>query len=106
MGDNHAILPNDGEIDYSGYVQQFKALADEGRLRIMNVLTRNGKTCVCDLEAELGLPQSKLSYHLKLLLQAGFLHKETKGTWSYYWINETVVNDVLSEELCCLFRPN
>ncbi|MYL35218.1 metalloregulator ArsR/SmtB family transcription factor [Pontibacillus yanchengensis] len=99
------IQPNEN-IDFASYVHQFKALADEKRLLIMNILTRNGKTCVCDLEVEVNLPQSKLSYHLKILYKAGFIHKETKGTWSYYWINETVVNSILSEDLCCLFRPN
>ncbi|WP_160037056.1 ArsR/SmtB family transcription factor, partial [Paenibacillus sp. An7] len=53
------------------------------------------------------IPQSKLSYHLKILHDAGFIQKETRGTWSYYRINENEVNKILSPELCCIFtKPN
>ncbi|MDQ0929365.1 DNA-binding transcriptional ArsR family regulator [Bacillus atrophaeus] len=52
------------------------------------------------------MPQSKLSYHLKILLDAELIHKETKGTWSYYSLHEKEINHLLSEELCCLFRPS
>ncbi|TWJ65736.1 Arsenical resistance operon repressor [Bacillus paralicheniformis] len=52
------------------------------------------------------MPQSKLSYHLKILLDAGLITKEAKGTWSYYSLNEKEINHLLSEELCCLFRPS
>jgi ArsR family transcriptional regulator len=52
------------------------------------------------------MPQSKLSYHLKILLDAGLILKETRGTWSYYKINEQGINHLLSPELCCLFRPS
>lgn len=50
------------------------------------------------------MTQSKLSYHLKILLDAGLIVKETKGTWSYYDLNDAEVNNLLSEELCCIFR--
>jgi len=100
------ILETKNTVDYAPYVQKFKALADEQRLQIMNILTRRGKTCVCDLVDDMNLSQSKLSYHLKILLKADLIHKETKGTWSYYWIKEETVNALLSEELCCLFRPS
>ncbi|MEH7234427.1 transcriptional regulator, partial [Bacillus safensis] len=49
---------------------------------------------------------SKLSYHLKILLDADLITKETRGTWSYYSLNEKEVNHLLSTELCCLFRPS
>ncbi|MFC0522054.1 ArsR/SmtB family transcription factor [Pontibacillus salicampi] len=100
------ILETSSEVDFSSYVHKFKALSDEKRLHILHLLTRNGKTCVCDLEEVVQLSQSKISYHLKILLNAGFIDKETKGTWSYYSINEEAVNAILSEELCCIFRPN
>ncbi|WP_181350400.1 metalloregulator ArsR/SmtB family transcription factor [Thalassobacillus sp. CUG 92003] len=102
---NKETVTHSEAIDYPLYVQKFKALADENRLHIMNILTRNGKTCVCDLVEDIDLSQSKISYHLKILLQAGFIEKETRGTWSYYWINDEEVNAILSEELCCMFRP-
>jgi ArsR family transcriptional regulator len=87
------------------YESKFKALADEKRLQIMYELTQRGTTCVCDLAAIFDMPQSKLSYHLKILLDAGFITRETRGTWSYYEINQSEVSHILSEELCCIFKP-
>lgn len=87
------------------YEKKFKALADKKRLHILYELCQRGETCVCDLTGVLELPQSKLSYHLKLLLDANLITKETKGTWSYYNINKEEVDALLSEQLCCIFRP-
>ena len=89
---------------FQQYEKMFKALADQKRLEIMYELAQRGQTCVCDLTEEFKVSQSKLSYHLKILLDANLIVKETKGTWSYYDINEKEVHDVLSEELCCIFR--
>ncbi|WP_414854115.1 arsenical resistance operon transcriptional regulator ArsR [Brevibacillus sp. IT-7CA2] len=86
------------------YEKKFKALADQKRLEIMYELCQRGKTCVCDLTEVFDMPQSKLSYHLKILLDANLIIKETKGTWSYYDLNDEEVNHLLSEELCCIFR--
>ncbi|WP_127010522.1 arsenical resistance operon transcriptional regulator ArsR [Bacillus velezensis] len=86
------------------YEQKFKALADRKRLEIMYELCQRGKTCVCDLTEIFEMTQSKLSYHLKILLDADLITKETKGTWSYYDLNDNEVNHLLSDELCCVFR--
>ncbi|MGF9964916.1 arsenical resistance operon transcriptional regulator ArsR [Bacillus rhizoplanae] len=88
------------------YEKKFKALADQKRLEIMYELCQRGKTCVCDLTEIFDMPQSKLSYHLKILLDAGLIVKETKGTWSYYDLNDSEVNSLLSDELCCVFRKS
>ncbi|MBM7660824.1 ArsR family transcriptional regulator [Bacillus mesophilus] len=87
------------------FEKQFKALADQKRLQIMNILTEKGSVCVCDMTEYIDMPQSKLSYHLKILLDANIIHKKTEGTWSYYSLNQEEVSMLLSEELCCLFRP-
>ncbi len=91
---------------FQKYEQKFKALADQKRLEIMYELCQRGSTCVCDLTEAFDMTQSKLSYHLKILLDAGLIVKETKGTWSYYDLNDTEVNSLLSEELCCIFRKS
>ncbi|TCN25435.1 ArsR/SmtB family transcription factor [Mesobacillus foraminis] len=93
------------ESTFSAYESKFKALADKKRLHILNLLCQ-GEICVCDLSEMIEMPQSKLSYHLKILLDAGLILKETRGTWSYYKINEQEINHLLSPELCCLFRPS
>ncbi|MCA0988567.1 ArsR/SmtB family transcription factor [Guptibacillus algicola] len=91
---------------FSLYEKKFKALSDQKRLHIMYELTQAGVLCVCDLTDKLYLPQSKLSYHLKILVDAELITKELRGTWSYYKLNKKEVNHLLSEELCCLFRTN
>ncbi|MBP3962588.1 winged helix-turn-helix transcriptional regulator [Paenibacillus sp. DLE-14] len=93
-------------LSFEKYEQKFKALADEKRLQILYELCQRGNTCVCDLTEMVEMPQSKLSYHLKILLDAGLITKETKGTWSYYELNADEIGSLLSEQLCCIFRPN
>ncbi|HYE10254.1 MAG TPA: ArsR family transcriptional regulator, partial [Patescibacteria group bacterium] len=51
------------------------------------------------------MTQSKLSYHLKILLDTNLINKEERGTWSYYNINQSEIKKLLSEDLCCIFRP-
>jgi ArsR family transcriptional regulator len=98
-----AELPD--EAFFETYELKFKALADKKRLQIMHILTQRGKVCVCDLCEYVGMAQSKLSYHLKILLDAGLITKEVQGTWSYYELNGGEINGLLSERLCCVFRP-
>ncbi|WP_407269477.1 ArsR/SmtB family transcription factor [Radiobacillus sp. PE A8.2] len=105
MSETFQIYDVSLEKTFAEYEKKFKALADKKRLQIMNILTEKGEMCVCDLEPLIDMPQSKLSYHLKILLNANLLTKETRGTWSYYQLHEEEVNAILSPELCCLFRP-
>jgi len=63
-----------------------KALADRHRLRIVNLLLRAGgePVCVCEVQPQLGLSQGTVSHHLKLLVEAGIVARETRGTYSYF----------------------
>lgn len=85
--------------------KNFKALADQKRLHILRILATEGRTCVCDLSELLALPQSKLSYHLKILLDVNFITVEREGKWNYYSANSNAIKKVLSSDLCCLFYP-
>jgi len=60
-----------------------KALADPLRLRIIETLS-SGERCVCDLTEVLALSQSRLSFHLKVLRDAGLLADRQSGRWIYY----------------------
>ena len=91
---------------FEAYEIKFKDIAEKKRLQIMNILTQRGEMCVCDLAPMVDMTQSKLSYHLKILLDAKIITRETRGTWSYYKLNQEEINHLLSEELCCLFRPS
>jgi ArsR family transcriptional regulator len=61
----------------------FHALSDETRLGILEML-RNGERCVCDLQADLDAAQSRLSFHLRVLKDAGLVTDRKEGRWSYY----------------------
>jgi ArsR family transcriptional regulator len=63
-----------------------KALADRHRLRIVNMLLRaEGKAiCVCEFEPFLDLSQGTVSHHLKVLVEAGLIEREGRGTRSYF----------------------
>ncbi len=67
-------------------VQIHKALADETRLRALHLLIELGELCVCDVEAALGISQSKASRHLGTLKYAGLVTDRRDGTWVYYRI--------------------
>jgi ArsR family transcriptional regulator len=61
----------------------FNALADETRLRILNLLAE-GELCVCDLMKILGEPQSKVSRHLAYLRRTGLVQGRKDGLWMHY----------------------
>ncbi len=68
------------------FLKTVAALNDETRVLILRFFDEYGALCVCDLQASLGMIQSRLSRHLKILKEAGFLRVERKGTWAYYSI--------------------
>jgi ArsR family transcriptional regulator len=63
--------------------EQFHALSDETRLRILELL-RGGEHCVCELTEALDLGQSLLSFHLKTLKDARIVTDRREGRWMYY----------------------
>src|SRR3954468_11053191 len=64
---------------------RFKALADPGRVAIVNQLAGAEEVCVCDFIGTLGLAQPTVSHHLKVLREAGLVEVARKrGTWVYY----------------------
>ena len=60
-----------------------RALAEPIRLQVLAAL-QNGERCVCDLTSDLDLGQSKLSFHLKVLKEAGLIRARQEGRWIYY----------------------
>jgi ArsR family transcriptional regulator, arsenate/arsenite/antimonite-responsive transcriptional repressor len=64
----------------------FSVLADRQRIKILNLLASadEDSVCVCELVPALGLKQPTVSYHLKLLAQAGLVERERRGTFAHY----------------------
>jgi ArsR family transcriptional regulator len=86
------------------FLKTVSALNDETRLLILRFIDENGKSCVCDLQNSLDMIQSRLSRHLKILKDAGFLRVERKGTWAYYSVRTPLDRFRLEalEEIRCL----
>ena len=68
------------------FLKTVSALNDETRVLLLRFIDQHGECCVCDLQNSLDMIQSRLSRHLKILKDAGFLKVERKGTWAYYSI--------------------
>ncbi len=69
-----------------GYIELFKALSDETRLKLI-VLLYKREFCVCQIEAALGISQTKASRHLAILRRAGLLKARRNGLWVYYTLD-------------------
>ncbi len=76
------------EVVPTDIVYILKALADENRIRILNLL-KNRELCVCDIEAVLGIKQSNTSRHLNKLKMAGIIVSAKKSQWVYYRLNDS-----------------
>ncbi len=68
------------------FLSTISSLNDETRILILRFLDTHGRLCVCDLQTSLNMIQSRLSRHLKILKEGGFLKVERCGTWAYYSI--------------------
>ena len=79
--------------DLPSTARLFRALADETRLHILELL-RGGERCVCDLTDAIGVGQSLLSFHLRTLKDAGIVTDRREGRWSYYAINAEAVAEL------------
>ncbi len=77
-----------------GLARVAKALGDPIRLQMVHLLSQRDDLCTCEFEDLLVLGQSKVSYHLKILLDAGIVEREIHGIWSHYRLR---VSGILSQ---------
>ena len=96
------------EAPMKNLASAFKALADESRLRILNILIHSGELCVCDIERVMGFTQTKVSRHLGYLKRAGLVTDRREGLWILYSIAQPK-DDEHREIMKCirqLLEPN
>lgn len=74
------------ETVYEQRAKVFKALCDERRQRILELL-HSGEKCACVLIEEMDMPQSSLSYHMKILCDSGIVASREEGKWTHYQIS-------------------
>ena len=74
-------------------IELFHALSDETRLEIIELL-RQGERCVCELTDTLDAAQSRLSFHLRVLKDAGVVRDRKDGRWVYYELDAEVFEEM------------
>ncbi|MDR7857377.1 metalloregulator ArsR/SmtB family transcription factor [Tissierella sp.] len=73
--------------DYNKYALFLKALGDETRMKIFDMLS-NGELCACNLLEKFNITQPTLSYHMKILCESGLVNGRKDGIWMKYTINK------------------
>ena len=87
-----------GESQAAELAAMFKALGDSVRLRLLSLIASHpgGEACVCEISASFDVSQPTISHHLKLLRLAGLLDCERRGTWVYYWVIPSALQQLSS----------
>lgn len=80
---------------YSKYVLLFKAMSDETRLKIIDMLSC-GEMCACDILEEFHITQPTLSYHMKILSDSGLVNAVRDGSWVRYTLNIENADEAMS----------
>ncbi len=75
-------------------VKIIKALADEGRMRIVFLLYLKKGLCVCEIKEMIGLSQPTISSHLRQLESAGVVESEKDGLWVNYRLSDDMDRDI------------
>ena len=88
-----AVDPAPGTLSADQARGLLKALAEPIRLQVIEALA-DGERCVCELTEQLGLAQSKLSFHLRVLKQAGLLADRQSGRWVYYRLRPAAIEQL------------
>jgi ArsR family transcriptional regulator len=88
-------------------VNIFESLADENRLRIVNVMLLSPELCVIDMVNILDMPQTRVSRHLSYLKARNIVHSRRDGTWMYYSLGDSITsNEDFRQALQRMFAGN
>ncbi|ABV68154.1 ArsR/SmtB family transcription factor [Aliarcobacter butzleri] len=68
------------------FLQTIGSINDETRVKILHFIDIHNEVCVCDIESSFSMIQSRVSRHLKILKDGGFLRVDRRGRWAYYSI--------------------
>ncbi len=82
-------------MNYEKYALIFKALSDETRLKIVSMLS-DGELCACKILEAFNITQPTLSYHMKMLVDTGFVNAVKYGSWVKYSINKESKEELLN----------
>lgn len=83
-----------GGITLEDYSSFFKALSDQTRLKIINLLSKEKEMCVCRIYQTLELSQPRISKHLAILREIGLVKDRPNGKWVYYSLNDSAIKQL------------
>lgn len=86
------------------FLNTISAINDETRIRVLRFIDIYGEVCVCDIESSFDMIQSRISRHLKILKDGGFLRVDRRGKWAYYSIRKPLdeFRQSVLKEISCL----
>lgn len=87
------------KYSYAEFVPVIKAMSDETRLKIIDMLSC-GEMCACDILEGLSISQSTLSYHMKILSESGLVNAVRDGAWMRYTLNKEKTDEVKAFFTC------
>lgn len=100
------------QYSYSEYVPILKALSDETRLKIVDMLSC-GTLCACDILEHVHISQSTLSYHMKILTECGLIDAVKDGSWMRYSLNKerstlltSFISDITNDTIGCVCKES
>ena len=96
-------MPTVLRADTTRAAEIFHALSDPIRIDVLELL-RDGERCVCELMEGLDMAQSRLSWHLKTLADAGIVSGRREGRWNYYTLNPAALNE--AHDILVSFKPS
>ena len=80
---------------YKEYAVMLKALGDETRLKVMDMLSKR-ELCACELLEKFNITQPTLSYHMKMLVKCELVNARKECPWTHYSINEKKKKDLIN----------
>jgi len=86
------------------FLKTIGSINDETRVKILHYIYKNKEVCVCDIENSFHMIQSRVSRHLKILKDAGFLKVDRRGRWAFYSIRNPLdqFRQSILKEIDCL----
>jgi ArsR family transcriptional regulator len=86
------------------FLKTIGSINDKTRIEILYFININKEVCVCDIENSFDMIQSRISRHLKILKDGGFLKVDRRGRWAFYSIRNPLdeFRQSILKEIACL----
>ena len=89
------------------FIDVIKALSDRTRLDILQIISKSGTICACQILDKLQISQGTLSHHMKVLVNLNLVSVEKDGKWCHYSLIRENICDIAHfiQEICSSYQP-